>query len=93
MSEQRIKELEEENIALRQRIIDNDEEIKRLAGELAGVKVGDIVLCNGKRFMVASIDNSWTFQKPHLMGFFEKSDGSFSSAIRRAYSDWEVASQ
>jgi hypothetical protein len=93
MSEQRIKELEDENIALRQRIIDNDEEIKRLAGELFGVKVGDIVLCKGKRFKVASIHKPWMFQKPYLMGFFEKSDGSFSSALRRAYSDWEVAPQ
>lgn len=78
-------------------------EVNRLRSELAtakdrldearvkasGVSVGQIVMHNGKEHRVTEIDASWARAKPWLYGNPKKADGTFGTARRSLYSDWE----
>ncbi|WP_430229239.1 hypothetical protein [Paraburkholderia tropica] len=82
----RIENLREE-LARQERLLE-EERVK-----LAGIAIGDIVLCEGERYRVARVDvNSWG-GKPWLMANPTKKDGTFWTALRRLFSDWEREGQ
>lgn len=55
--------------------------------EATGISVGDIVTSRGSKFRVTKIEPS--FDKAWLSGNPLRKDGSYGTAVRNLYSDWE----
>lgn len=56
-----------------------------------GIKVGDIVLGNnGKKHRIAKIISGEHREKPWLEGNPERKDGTYGTAVRNLYNDWEL---
>jgi hypothetical protein len=53
----------------------------------AGVSLGDVVVSKGKRYRVSSIDPSW--DKAWVKGNPERKDGTFGTAERHLFENWE----
>jgi hypothetical protein len=90
--EARIKELADQNNALRLKVEANTEEIRKSIGLLHGVSIGDRVRYNGDEYVVGYIDATFGAtrkSKPWLRGRKIKKDGG---ALRHLYSGWEKVS-
>lgn len=88
-----IARLEERRGALSKEIVAVDDAIRSLRLDqidlLYGLHVGSIVAHEGKRYLVCEIANE-TWRRPWVVGHPMKKDGTFGSARRNLFSDWEV---
>ena len=85
-----------EEDAIMSRIANLKQEIARQEGLLeaerlkrAGVAIGDIVIRRGERYRVAEIDVQFWGGKPWVKGNPTKKDGTFGTALRSLFSEWE----
>lgn len=87
-----IKALEKARIPLEEQLSKLRQEARTLKLRLAelefGVRVGAIVLFRGVRHQITAIDVKWG-DKPWLRGNPMKKDGTFGTAERHLYSNWE----
>lgn len=85
--------LEERRSALSKEIVAVDGTIRSLRLDqidlLYGLHIGSIVVREGKQYLVCGITNE-TWRRPWVVGHPMKKDGTFGSARRNLFSDWEV---
>jgi hypothetical protein len=65
----------------------------KLAELLHGAKVGAVVEWRGQKYRVTKVDVKYYYsgdQKPWLEGNPTKKDGTFGTAVRKLYSDWDL---
>jgi hypothetical protein len=86
-----IEDLERKVQGLRARLSAAEESLRKARLAAAPVKRGDIVrgTRDGKLYRVAAVDVRWT-PKPWVDGNPERKDGTFGTAVRHIYGDWEV---
>jgi len=70
------------------------DEKMRVVTEASGVTVGSVVVYQGKDHKVTKVDVRWGYnEKPWLEGNPRRKDGTFGTAHRNLYSDWELAGE
>jgi hypothetical protein len=65
------------------------EEKLRIVKETYGIDVGSVVTHKGQEYRIAEIQPG-QYGKPWLYGNPRKKDGTFGTAVRNLFSDWEV---
>lgn len=87
---ERLAELDRRELELREALRAVIDERRQVICDAAGISIGSIVKsASGEQYRVAEI-KIWRSGKPSVAGNPKRKDGTFGTAIRNLYDNWEV---